>query len=74
MEVGAKMITEFPSIIFRLRSGSTAPDMLILRKHHNKNFVAIVESDYPPDAVTSRVAGAILSFVVKKYDQKQFSN
>jgi len=64
------MITDFPSIIFRLRRGSTAPDMLILRKHKNKVFIAVVESDLP-DAVTSRVAGAILSFVVRKYDRKQ---
>jgi len=63
------MISEFPSIIFRLRSGSTVPDMLILRKHNNKIFIAVVESDLP-DAVTSRVAGAILSFVVKKYEHK----
>jgi len=64
------MISEFPSIIFRLRSGSTAPDMLILRKHNNKIFIVVVESDLP-DAVTSRIAGTILSFVVKKYEHKR---
>ena len=69
MEVGKEMIIEFPSIIFRLRSKGNAPDMLILRKHNNRVFIAIVESDMP-DAVTSRVAGAVLDFVVRKHDTK----
>ena len=63
------MISEFPSIIFRLRSGSTAPDMVILRKHNNKIFIAVVESDLP-DAVTSRIAGAVLECVVRKHNPK----
>ena len=63
------VISEFPSIIFRLRRKGTAPDMVILRKHNNKIFIAIVESDLP-DAVTSRVAGAVLDYVVRKHDTK----
>ena len=63
------VISEFPSIIFRLRRKDTAPDMVILRKHNNKIFIAIVESDLP-DAVTSRVAGAVLDYVVRKHDTK----
>jgi len=69
MAVGEATITEFSSIIFRLRSKGNAPDMLILRKHNNKIFIAVVESDLP-DAVTSRVAGAVLDFVVRKHDRK----
>ena len=69
MAVGEATITEFPSIIFRLRSKGNAPDMLILRKHNNRVFIAIVESDMP-DAVTSRVAGAVLDYVVRKHDTK----
>jgi len=68
---GKEMVTDFPSVIFRLRSESTTPDILILRKHNNKIFVAIVESDYPPDAVTSRVAGAVLNFIVEKYNKQK---
>jgi len=63
------MISEIPSIIFRLRSKSTILDMLILRKHNNKVFLAIVESDLP-DAVTSQIAGAVLECVVRKHNPK----
>ena len=64
-----EMITEIPSVIFRLNSKGAAPDMVILRKHNNKIFIAVVESNYPPDAITSRVAGAVLNFVVEKYSK-----
>ncbi|RLC79260.1 MAG: hypothetical protein DRI61_08305 [Chloroflexi bacterium] len=57
------MISEFPSIIFRLSSRSPAPDIVILRKHNNRVFIALVESDLP-DALTSRVAGAVLNFIL----------
>jgi len=68
------MISEFPSIIFRLRSKGNAPDMLIFRRHNNKVFLAIVESDLP-DAVTSQIAGAVLECVVRKHDdhKRQFA-
>lgn len=63
---GKGMITEFPSIVFRLRSKGNAPDILIFRRHNNKVFLAIVESDLP-DAVTSQIAGAVLDYVVRKH-------
>jgi len=72
MEEEKEMITEFPSIIFRLKSKGTAPDMVILRKHNNRIFIAVVESDLP-DAVTSRVAGTVLNFIVEKYKNKKSS-
>ena len=62
---------EFPSIIFRLRSKGNAPDMLILRKHNNRVFIAVVESDYPIDAVMSKIAGTVLDFVVRKQDKNE---
>jgi len=62
------MISEFPSIIFKLSSRSPAPDIVILRKHNNQVYIAIVESDLP-DAVTSRVAGAVLDYVARKHDK-----
>lgn len=65
-----EMITEIPSVIFRLNSKGAAPDMVILRKHNNKIFITVVKSDLP-DAVTSRVAGAVLNFIVEKYNKQK---
>jgi len=65
--VGKEMIIEFPSIVFRLRSKGNAPDMIVFRRHNNKVFLAIVESDLP-DAVTSQIAGTVLECVVRKHD------
>jgi len=64
------MISEISSVIFRLRGKGDAPDMIVLRKHNNRVFIAIVESDYPIDAVMSKVAGTVLDFVVRKHDTK----
>jgi len=76
MEMGKEMVTEekstkvsFPfSLIFKVR-GSSAARELILKKHDGKLFVAIVESDYPPDSITDKIAGAVLNFVARKYNE-----
>ena len=78
MEVGKKMVTEekntkvsFPfSLIFKVRGNSAARE-LILKKHNGRLFVAIVESDYPPDPIMDKIAGAVLNFVVRKYDEQE---
>jgi len=75
MALGEEMVTEekstkvkFPfSLIFKVRGNSAARE-LILKKHNDKLFVAIVESDYPPDPVMDKIAGAVLNFVVRKYN------
>jgi len=61
----------FPfSLIFKVRGNATIRE-LILKKDNGKLFVAIVESDYPPDSIMDKIAGAVLNFVVRKYDRKQ---
>ena len=76
MAVGKEMVTEekstkvsFPfSLIFKVRGNSAARE-LILKKHNGKLFVAIVESEYPPDSITDKIAAAVLNFVVRKYNE-----
>jgi len=77
MEVGEKMVTEekrnakisWPfGLIFKVKGGARE---LVLKKHNGKLFVAIVESDYPPDSITDKIAAAVLSFVVRKYNDHE---
>ena len=62
------------SLIFTNRGRSddgTYTKVIILRKEHNKFFILIVESDHPPDAITSRITREILDFVVRKYNEQK---
>ncbi|RLC81054.1 MAG: hypothetical protein DRI61_04510 [Chloroflexi bacterium] len=54
------------SFVFRKRSGD--PRLLIFKKHKNKLFIAILESDYPIDSLISDIAAAVLNSIVGKYD------
>ena len=82
MEVGEKMITtqqqygrknpsfiSIDSCLFR-RRGDSSSYILILKRHNNKLFVGIVESDVAHDSLTGNIAEAVLNFVIKKYDNK----
>jgi len=57
------------SFLFR-RRGDSSSYILILKRHNNKLFVGIVESDVPPDSLTGNIAETVLNFVMKKYDNK----
>jgi len=79
MEVGKEMVTgetrnakvSFPfSLIFKVRGNTTIRE-LILKKHNGKLFVAIVESDYPPDSIMDKIAGAVLNFIVRKHNEQK---
>lgn len=76
MEVGAEVVMEekrnakisWPfGLIFKVKGAARE---LVLKKHNGKLFVAIVESEYPPDSITDKIAAAVLSFVVRKHDRK----
>jgi len=54
------------SFIFRKRDGT--PQLLILKKHKNKLFIAILETKYPIDSFITEVTAAILNLVVGKYN------
>ena len=54
-------------LIFKVKGAARE---LVLKKHNGKLFVAIVESEYPPDSITDKIAAAVLSFVVRKHDRK----
>ena len=58
------------SFLFR-RRGDSSSYILILKRHNNKLFVGIVESDVPPDSLTGNIAEAVLDFVMKKYDDHE---
>ena len=61
----------FPfSLIFKVRGNATIRE-LILKKDNGKLFVAIVESDYPPDSIMDKIAGAVLNFIVRKYNEQK---
>ncbi|MCW3140610.1 MAG: hypothetical protein N2V72_00295 [Methanophagales archaeon] len=61
----------FPfSLIFKVRGNTTIRE-LILKKHDGKLFVAIVESDNQPDSIMDKIAGAVLNFIVKKYNEQE---
>ena len=83
MEVEKKMITvqqeyerKNPSFIsidnflFRRRADSSSY-ILILKRHNNKLFVGIVESDLAHDSLTGSIAETVLNFVMKKYDEHE---
>ena len=57
------------SFLFR-RRGDSSSYILILKRHNNKLFVGIIESDVSPDSLTGNIAEAVLDFVMKKYDDK----
>jgi len=58
------------SFIFRKRDGT--PQLLILKKHKNKLFIAILETKYPIDSFITEVIAAILNLVVRKhYEHKR---
>jgi len=76
VEVGAEVVMEekrnakisWPfGLIFKVKGAARE---LVLKKHNGKLFVAIVESEYPPDSITDKIAAAVLSFVVRKHDRK----
>ena len=83
MEVEKKMITvqqeyerknpsfiSIDSFLFRRRADSSSY-ILILKRHNNKLFVGIVESDLAHDSLTGSIAEAVLNFVIKKYDEHE---
>jgi len=57
------------NFLFR-RRGDSSSYILILKRHNNKLFVGIIESDLAPDSLTGNIAEAVLDFVMKKYDDK----
>jgi len=57
------------SFLFRRRADSSSY-ILILKRHNNKLFVGIVESDLAHDSLTGSIAETVLNFVMKKYDDK----
>jgi len=58
------------SFLFRKR-GDSSSYVVILKRHNNKLFVGILESDFVPDAITSDIAEMILNLVMKKYDEHE---
>jgi len=54
------------SFIFRKKGGT--PHVLILKRHKNKLFIAILETKYPIDSFITEVTAAFLNLVVGKYD------
>jgi len=58
------------SCFFR-RRGDSSLYILILKRHNNKLFVGIIESDVSPDSLTGNIAETVLDFVMRKYDDKQ---
>jgi len=58
------------SCLFR-RRGDSSSYILILKRHNNKLFVGIIESDVSPDSLTGNIAEAVLNFVMKKYDDHE---
>ena len=55
------------SFIFRKKGGT--PQVLILKRHKNKLFIAILETKYPIDSFITEVTAAILNLVVGKYNE-----
>jgi len=43
--------------------------MLILKKHKNKLFIAILETKYPIDSFITEVTAAVLNLIVGKYNE-----
>ena len=58
------------SFLFR-RRGDSSSYILILKRHNNKLFVGIVESDVSPDSLTGNIAETVLNFVMRKYDKHE---
>ena len=42
--------------------------MLILKRHKNKLFIAILETKYPIDSFITEVIAAVLNLIVGKYN------
>jgi len=59
--------TQAESFIFRKKGGT--PHVLILKRHKNKLFIAILETKYPIDSFIGELTAAIFNIVVKKYDE-----
>jgi len=58
------------SFLFRRRADSSSY-ILILKRHNNKLFVGIIESDLAPDSLTGSIAETVLNFLIKKYDDHE---
>ena len=82
MEVGKEMVItqeygrknpsfiSIDSFLFRRRADSSSY-ILILKRHNNKLFVGIIESDLAPDSLTGSIAETVLNFLIKKYDDHE---
>jgi len=58
------------SFLFR-RRGDSSSYILILKRHNNKLFVGIVESDVAHDSLTGSIAETVLDFIMRKYDDHE---